>query len=69
MSEGEFSAIHIKITRRLLARVDACASEEGLSRAEWCRVALAAAAERSENQAEKRARLAALRPGRTGMRE
>ena len=55
MTDGA-RALHIKLSPRLLARVDACASEEGLSRAEWCRVALAAAAERSESQAAKRAR-------------
>ena len=55
--------LHIKLRRRLLARVDACAREEGVSRAEWCRAALAAAAERSEAQAARRARLAAKAEG------
>ena len=49
-------ALHIKLSPRLLARVDTCAHDEGLSRAEWCRTALSAAADKSEAQAARRAR-------------
>lgn len=55
MTDGQ-RALHIKLSPRLLARVDACAHEEGLSRAEWCRTALSAAADKSEAQAARRAR-------------
>ena len=57
MTDGQ-RALHIKLSPRLLARVDACAQEEGLSRAEWCRTALATAADKSEAQAARRAKLA-----------
>lgn len=56
---AQFTGLHIRVTRRLLARVDACASEEGLSRAEWCRVALSSAAAKSEREAAMRPRPAA----------
>lgn len=54
---GESIAIHVKVGARLLARVDACAREEGISRPEWVRAALSAAALKSEQAAGRRARL------------
>ena len=50
-------AVHLKLARRLLARVDACAREEGVSRPEYIRAALSASALRSEQQAGRRKRL------------
>lgn len=61
MNSEQFGTLHIKLLLRLLSRIDACASEEGLSRAEWCRVALTAAADRSEALAARRLQLAKAR--------
>ncbi len=55
----ERTTLHIKLAARLPARVDANAREEGLSRAEWVRGALAAAALKSEQQTDRRRRLEA----------
>ena len=46
----ERTTLHIKLSARLPARVSANAREEGLSRAEYVRAALAAAALKSEQQ-------------------
>lgn len=51
-------AVHVKMAPRLLARVDASAREEGITRAEYIRAALSAAALKSEQQAGRRARVA-----------
>ncbi len=61
----ERTTLHIKLAARLLARVDANAREEGLSRAEWVRGALAAAL-KSEQQAGRRRRLEARPEAVTG---
>ena len=61
----ERTTLHIKLAARLPARVDADAREEGLSRAEWVRGALAAAL-KSEQQADRRRRLEARPEAVTG---
>ena len=57
MSEPEFRTTTLKIRARLIDRIDACAREEGISRAEWMRAALVAAADRSEDRAIQRRKL------------
>ena len=54
----EVAALHLRISPRLLERVDSCALEQGISRAEFVRTALAGAADRAEGDAERRVRLA-----------
>ena len=54
----EVAALHVRISPRLLERVDTCSREQGISRAEFVRTALAAAADRAEGAAERRERLA-----------
>ena len=61
MAKETGPVLNIKFPPRLLARVDACADEAGLSRAEWCRAALAEAATRAERDAARRARAEAAR--------
>ena len=58
MRRDETAGLHLRISPRLLERVDACAREQGISRAEFVRAALAAGADCAEGDAERRSRLA-----------
>ena len=55
MNKPEFHNTTLKLRTRLVERIDACAHEEGISRAEWMRSALIEAANRSEERAIRRA--------------
>ena len=61
----ETIAVSLRFGPRLLARVDVCARERGVPRAEFIRVAVDAECTRSEAQAARRERLA-KRGGREG---
>ena len=50
-------AVHVKMAPRLVERMDAAAREEGITRAEYVRAAVSAAALKSDQQAGRRARL------------
>lgn len=54
--EGPGAGLHLRVSTRLLDRIDAVARDEGISRPEYVRTALAAALDRSEMRAAARAR-------------
>ena len=56
--QDKAEVVTMRYAGRLLARADACAKDEGVSRAEFIRGAVAAACTRSEAQAARRLRLA-----------
>ena len=57
MAEERKIAVHVKMAPRLVERMDAAAREEGITRAEYVRAAVSAAALKSDQQAGRRARL------------
>ena len=63
---AQTKAVNIKMTVALLARVDACAFAEGLSRSEWLRGAIVDQADRTEELVAKRQRRAREREAAYG---
>ena len=61
MDEQAGTVIQLRLTRHLLARVNAAARVEGISRAEYMRRCLLAGVERTDQLAARRARAASQR--------
>ena len=59
MSETDTTAVHLTLSRTLLARANEAARVEGVTRPEYMRRAILAACERTDALAARRARAAA----------